>query len=377
MPDNPLKKNAGNKIRALSFLHYFKSRGFQIHFVSEYFWGNWTEQDIIEFENSGLAFKTSVLKRKASKKNLLFYFIAYKLPEFFRGLLHHSFPDLATYRLKSAFNNILKQDQFDYVFVNYASWAGLIERNPLLKGAKTIIDTHDFLTAQNQHKFNIGKSLNEEIRRLSLFDRVLAISAEEQYIFDQFCKSQVTLAPMMIEKPSNIFIPFQEKKIDLIYVASKNPHNVTSFKWFIEEVYPLLPQSISVCIIGQISAYINGSYPNITTIPFAEDLGDYYQQAKVAVCPMLSGTGVKIKVIEALSYHLPVVCNSRGVDGLLNKSNNGCLVSDTPEGFSSYILALLNDVKTYEEQSLLAKYTFESGYEQETCYKKLDELFKL
>lgn len=379
MPDNPLKKNAGNKIRALSFLHYFKSRGFQVHFVSEYYWGEWNVQDIAEFEQSGLADQTFVLPRKASKKNLLYYFFCYKLPNFFYqrkyGLYAVNFPELVTIRLQKAFNEILKNNEYDYVFINYASWASLIEHNKHIGNAQTILDTHDFLTAQNQHKLDIGASFKEEIRRLSLFTKVLAISIEEQYLFSQFCKNEIKLAPMMIATPGINPIPAAERKFDIIYIASKNPHNIEAVNWFISQVYPLLPRSLTICIIGQISTYVKGDYPNINLIPFVEDPGTYYRQSKIAICPMLSGTGTKIKVIEALSYHIPVVCNTRGVDGLINKTNNGCLVSDVPEDFSENILNLLMDPQLYKEQAALAAQAFEDAYEEQACYKKLDQLF--
>jgi glycosyltransferase involved in cell wall biosynthesis len=379
MPDNPLKKNAGNKIRALSFLHYFKSRGYQLDFVSEYYWGEWNKSDILEFENSGLAGNTWVLPRKASKKNLLYYLFCYKLPNFFYqnkwGVFPLNFPELVTLRLKRAFNKILRQNEYDYIFINYASWASLIENNPHVKNARTILDTHDFLTAQNQQKYPIGASFQEEIRRLSLFDKVLAISIEEQYLFSQFCKAEINLAPMMIKKPVASTVPPADRKFDLIYVASKNPHNVEAAQWFLTEVYPLLPKSLKICIIGQVTKSIKDNYPNISLIPFAPDLDRYYQQAKIAICPMLSGTGTKIKVVEALSHHLPVVCNTRGVDGLINKTNNGCLVSDHPEQFSKYIISLLEQPEIYQQQTAYAQQTFEADYEQETCYQKLDELF--
>lgn len=379
MPDNPLKKNAGNKIRALSFLDYFKSRGFQTHFVSEYYWGEWNETDIREFENSGLTSQTWVLPRKAPKKNLLYYFFCYKLPNFFYqkkwGLFQLNFPELVSIRLKRAFNKILRQNQYDYIFINYASWSSLIENNPNLGKATTLLDTHDFLTAQHQEKYPVGASFQEEIRRLSLFDKVLAISVEEQYLFSQFCKTEIALAPMMIKKPEASPVPVAERKFDLIYVASKNPHNIEAANWFMTQVYPLLPKTINICIIGQVTAFIKGNYNNITLIPFAAELDTCYHQAKIAICPMLSGTGTKIKVIEALSHHLPVVCNTRGVDGLINKTNNGCLVSDNPKEFSRHIITLLEQPEIYRQQAAYAKQAFESDYEQEACYQKLDQLF--
>ncbi len=379
MPDNPIKKNAGNKIRALSFLNYFKSRGFEVDFVSEWFWGEWNTADLNEFKESGLTTNTYVLARKASKKNLLYYFFCYKLPNFFYqrklGIFPINFPDLVTYRLKKSFNVLLKQKQYDYIFINYASWAKLIENNPYIGNAKTILDTHDFLTAQYRKKYPIGASFQEEIRKISLFDQALAISIEEQYLFSQFCDTTVSLATMMMEKPERSNTRPSERRFDLIYVASKNPHNVAGAAWFMNEVYPLISKDIRICIIGQISSFIEMHSDNITLIPFAEELHPYYHQAKIAICPMQSGTGTKIKVIEALSFGLPVVCNIRGIDGLINKTNNGCLATDDPAEFADYIMLLLRQPEAYQEQAEYAALSFNSDYEQQACYRKLDRLF--
>src|SRR3546814_16145067 len=64
---------------------------------------------------------------------------------------------------------------------------------------------------------------------------------------------------------------------------------------------------IRLGVIGKISGHI-GTYRNVTKISFAEDLGEFYRQSAIAMCPMLGGTGVKVKVVEALSYGLPVEC---------------------------------------------------------------------
>jgi glycosyltransferase involved in cell wall biosynthesis len=381
IPDNPLKKNSGNKVRALELLKYFKLRGFELDFVSEQSWGEWTPEDIADFKASGLATNSYIINRKGSKKNLLTYFLFYKLPNFFNeifsGRIIENFPDLVTIRLKSKFNALLKANSYDYIFINYASWSSLIEDNKNLGKAITILDTHDFLTAQNQDRYDIGESFKEEIRRISLFDQAFAISVEEQYIFSQFSKTQISLIPMMIRSPSTDAIEFENRLYDIIYVASNNPHNVKAFQWFLKEVYPLLPLNLSICVIGQITSLLDDKYPKITKIPFAENLDSFYQEARVAICPMLTGTGVKIKVVEALSYGLPVVCNTRGVDGLLNKTDNGCMVTDDPKEFATNIHVLLNDENIYNKQSEFAKHTFLSNYESSNCYKKLDKFFNI
>ncbi|RZK12665.1 MAG: glycosyltransferase, partial [Flavobacterium sp.] len=349
-PDNPVAKNSGNRTWAMRLLKYFKNRGVSVDFVSLSDWAHdWDTASVDWLLDNKLATNVHILFRKPPKKNIANYLISYKLPFLLKnrdGVL----PDLVGNRLKHQFNAILKQRQYDYIIISYAHWAHLLKNNPLVGKAKTIIDTHDFLTSlfQNHKRFKLGASFEEEIKRLRLFNEIWTTSTDEQYIFSQFCKgSDVRLITTNLDRNHLQEKPISQRQYDIIYVASDNPHNKRSIKWFFDQVYPLLPQNLRICIIGRITAFVN-DYPNVVKVPFVQDLSEYYTDTKIVICPMLSGTGIKIKVVEAFSYALPVVGTTRALDGLANKTHNGCLISDDPETFAKYIKLLLSDERKYK-----------------------------
>jgi glycosyltransferase involved in cell wall biosynthesis len=383
MPDNPLAKDEGNKIRALNILEYFRRRNMYVHFVSEYIWGGWSEEDIVKFMENKIADELTVIKRKPLKNNNILYYISYKVQEFFYlrswRYLFNSLKNLVTKPLQKAFNEILKKNNFDYIIISYVSWSHLIINNKFIGNAKLIIDTHDFLTAQLSSKknFKLGATFEEEIRRLNEFDEVWAISTDEQYVFSQFSKSNIKHIPFMMDAPNvekNTF--YKEYSFDIIYIASENPHNKSATKWFFNNVYPKLSKDINICIIGKINKHI-GYYNNVTSIPFTDDLQYYYLNSKIAMCPMLTGTGLKIKTVEALSYGKPVVCSTRGIDGLPNKSNNGCLISDDSIEFANHISNLLASKTLFNELSLQALEAFNNNFSKDIVYAKLDKSFDL
>lgn len=382
-PDNVGKQTAGNKTRAVELLKYLKGRNYQVDFASlkhEKF-DKGTEQQTIDFLlNNNLADNVYLLPRKPAKGNPVVYFFKNKL----RDLIYYwmsyplrsNIPTFMTIALKSAFEDILKANTYDDIIISYVTCTGLIANKSLLKGAKTIIDTHDFITAQFKYKknFHLGVTFQDEINRLNKFDEVWAISPEEQYVFGQFCQSNVRLVPLMIDTDHLADKPPAEKKYDLIYVASDNVHNKRSADWFFEKVHPLLPHDLRICVIGLINKTIPEKYKS-ERVPYAENLDDYYAASKVALCPMLTGTGVKVKVVEALAHKLPVVCNLRGIDGLPNKRLNGCLVSDDPEVFAQNIISLLGDKELYALQSQFAKDLFNHSFSKAVLYKELDAAF--
>ena len=383
-PENPLEKNAGNKTRVLQLLNYFRKREFEVDFVSIGPWASkWSEKDVAAFLDSNLVSDVHILTQKPSRKNLLKYLFTYKISQLDyqkktvwpKSAVHIN----SNYHTQRAFEQLLRVKHYDFILVSYVYWYYLISNKALTASSKTIIDTHDFITAQlvNTPDGTLGATFEDEMRRLALFDEIWAISIDEEYLFSQFCSNTVRWVPMMLNAPeTRPEDQLSDKTYDLIYVASDNEYNQVSARWFFEEVYPILPKQLRLCIIGGITQYI-GDYENVTKISFAENLDDYYRHSKIALCPMFRGTGVKIKVIEALSYGLPVVCTRRGIDGLPNKSNNGCLVSDEAGIFAQNIISLLENHQLYNEQSKFAKALFDRHFSLEECYHILDKAFDL
>lgn len=370
-PENPLAQNQGNNVRALALLHYFKSRNIGVDLVgveSEVF----SDQDLTELKKQNLISNGYLLKAFDRRKHKLKYLINYSLPYKF-DITKKFFSSLRLGQ-KRDFETILQKNKYDKIIISYAYWAPIISNSPLLKGAETIVDTHDFLTAQykNAKKFSLGSFFEKEINILKKFDKILVISSDEKYLFSQFIDKEVVVATHPVaNKLSQVLV---SKKYDVIYVASENDHNINASKWFFDSVYNKLDGAVSICVIGKITKHI-ADYPNVTKVPFAESLDEYYAQSKIAICPMLSGTGLKIKVVEAMSFGLPIVCNERGVDGLLSKINNGCLVTNDGQEFADYISKLLQDDVFYAKIHQQSEQYFDENFELSSVYQKFDTIF--
>jgi len=343
MPDNPMKGHAGNISRCRQMLSFFNERDsiFETDFVSEQIWGDWDQESEIKFQQKYPKVGLELIQRKIKRDNLLGYLFRYKIPNFLHRLFYQNRIDLTTLLMHQTFRKVLSKKKYDIVIISYAQWGTLIKNLPYR--AYTINDTHDFISLQKEsdldHPAKSGKNLRDEFRILKTFDCIWTFSVEEQFMFSQVVNNPVRLIPIGYPAyPQPVDRSFQ---YDLIYVASNNPHNIKGINWFIKEVLPLL-KDIRIAVIGKIAQHIP-DHPSIHKLGFVDDLEETYQSSKVSICPMLSGTGIKIKVLESLSMGIPVVTNSYGVTGLVNKINNGCLVSDEPHEFAGHIQKLLEN----------------------------------
>jgi glycosyltransferase involved in cell wall biosynthesis len=343
MPDNPMSGKAGNTTRLNQMLSYFNNfESVETTFVSLQDWGQWKEDEKTLFSEIYPNIELIILNKKY-KQNFFKYFFLYKLPYLFRK----NPIDMTSWILRKEFAGMVNTRHFDNIIISYATWGNIISN--VKTKSNFIIDTHDFITAQYSSKCkNIGKLFQSEIGILKKFDEIWTYSVEEEYIFGQFTNKKVKYLP--IPFPQKPLQPLkQHYTYDVVYVASNNPHNVHSIKWFLDHVLSYLDNSITIHIIGKVGKEIKKEYPNVKVYGMVEDLHEFYENARITICPMLSGTGVKIKVLESLSNNLPVVTNTRGVDGLSQKNNNGCLVTDDAKEFAEYIDVLLKNDEVYEE----------------------------
>ncbi|WP_426274299.1 glycosyltransferase [Chryseobacterium sp. S-02] len=363
-PESPFSKRAGNVLRTYTNLKQLKSLGLNIDLVGvEDYYKSFG--DSAENIDPAIINNIFVLKTQPPKKKLSLEYWKYKIQKKFNKENSNQY---LTQYLKDHFSAILDKKTYDYILINYEFWTDLI-RDQDLKGAKTIVDTHDWITLNefyNNKNLDLGKRFGEEINNLSFYDKVVTISQDEYFIFKSFLGDKVVNIPPSF--PENFESSNTEKKYDLIFVGSDNPFNVLSINWFVEKVLPLLPKEIKICIIGRICKHVP-DHKNIEKVFFADDLKAYYHASKIAICPMLKGTGIKIKVVEAMSYGLPVVGTEKAVDGFSDKKNNGCMVSDDEKEFTDIIKNLLNDLSGYEKQKQEAIYFFKNNFSEKKSVK--------
>lgn len=363
-PENPFSNRAGNVTRAKTTLTILKKLGHRIDLVGV--------KDIYREQKDSTAVDTNIvdnlflIRQRPPKNRTSFDYWQHKFSKMYQK--PNEYNVALTAFAKKEFVNLFLAKKYDAVVINYEFWTGLI-KHAAMKNTLKIIDTHDWITLNEFYKnkkLDIGKRFNEEINNLSKFDKIITISEDENTVFKRFLEHKVINIP-----PSFIshFNHHLDKKYDLIFVGSENYFNIQSMQWFFKNVYHLLPENINIIIIGRICKHLE-KRKNVTLVEFAENLEQYYHQSKIAICPMLEGTGIKIKVIEALSYGLPVVGTERAIDGFSSKTKNGCLIGNSPEIFRDNILSLLQKEEYYVKMSHEVKEYFIDHFSEEKAIEK-------
>ena len=371
-PHNPLLRNNGVQTRFLGLLEYFRSRRFVVDLLSHTnFVDKWEEDD-------------AQVKRLV--RNLyLEDFVQAKASGLTTGVANTPLPDFAFRSLKSRFDQLICAGSYDLIVIGYVHWANLIRD---VAGIRTVIMVEDCISQNlmerhgGEGKFDYDASFQEEARRLDMFDVAAFISPEEMKLFSRICHNV-----KMFHVPHLLDIPMDSKKgqvfcnrrYDLIFVGSDNPFNLSAMHWFLSKVWPHIGATTTLAVVGAVCDELRkyGNLPNANNLYMlgrVDDLDLVYDKSKIAICPMLHGTGLKIKVAEALAHGLPVVALPGGLIGMTG-DKQGCVEVRTPEQFELAIRSILESQDKWVAMSSMARKTAKELFGRKQVAKSLDAMF--
>jgi glycosyltransferase involved in cell wall biosynthesis len=265
---------------------------------------------------------------------------------------------------RAAIRQQIKSKSYDVYFSNYIKVTPSCVKR--FKGLK-VADLHDVQTRRIQNdvlptlprwKRGLYERLfrASEIAAMRRFDRLIAISPLEKEIIEKdFCPGkQVSFLPITFDTPrqvKSVAAPYH----DLLLVGSNSDANVHAVEWFLQEVFPLIVEAVPhVRLLIQGAVVRNHrvkehptthyyQYTNIFLKDFRQNLAEIYSDAKIVLCPIRKGTGMKVKVIEALAYGKPVVGTSVAFEGIEAVDGRHARIADDAGAFASAVVGLLGD----------------------------------
>jgi glycosyltransferase involved in cell wall biosynthesis len=137
------------------------------------------------------------------------------------------------------------------------------------------------------------------------------------------------------------------------------PPNADGIRWFFNEVFPLVQKrvpDVTLTIIGKNPPrdFIELAERNPGTIKvtgYVDDLVPYLEESALMVVPVRAGGGMRVRILEAFSYAMPVVTTTVGLEGIHGTPDHDVLVADTPLDFANRTIELLENPSLQERLS--------------------------
>lgn len=212
-----------------------------------------------------------------------------------------------------------------------------------------------------------------ELEVMQKSDVVLSYNEVEHSVIHSHTDGQVLVAkcPWVVEMPDTV--PPLEGRAGLSFLGNYlHSPNAEAVVWFARQVMPRLAAGnpdLQFVIYGSAMTDEIKALESDQIRPegFVEKIADAYDQHRIFVAPLLSGAGIKGKVLAALAHGVPCVLTPTAAEGIGVRHGHDCLIATTPTEWQDAIGHLMADDALWQKISDNARdyvrqsFSFETG----------------
>ncbi len=216
---------------------------------------------------------------------------------------------------------------------------------------------------------------DSELAVMRLADVVLSYNEVEHSVIQSHTDGAVKVmkCPWVEDLPATV--PPFEGRAGLSFLGSyRHPPNAEGILWFAQEVMPLLGGGASAI---PLAIYGSGMTDEIRALKsaiidpagFVEDVAEAYDRHRIFIAPLLSGAGIKGKVLAALAHGVPCVLSPVAAEGIGLRHGYDCMIASKPADWAAAIRAIHDDAELWQRLSdnarayVLENFSFARGRE--------------
>jgi polysaccharide biosynthesis protein PslH len=255
--------------------------------------------------------------------------------------------------------HLIEQKPFDLVILESLYSTGSLDFLKRQSNLKIIVRTHNVehklweeksIKSTNPFKkwylSTLAKQLKKyEIETLKRVDGIATISEQDQNDFKQ----------MVIQSPIctiPVAMPNLEKRIDyspntFFFIGSMNwEPNKEAVQRLLNTIFPLIKREIpsaQFILAGSFMPQdlLAHQQDGVKIMGFVDDLTLFFNSNGILLSPIQSGSGVRVKLIEAMNMGLPIISTSKGAEGILHEGQ--LIIEDNPNNFAQKAVQLYHD----------------------------------
>ncbi|HEU5365782.1 MAG TPA: glycosyltransferase family 10, partial [Hanamia sp.] len=263
----------------------------------------------------------------------------------------------------SILTRVVKQQKFDFVILeNLLTLHAVSVIRKCDRSVSIIYDAHNVDSSLVEQSLRKNEADLKHLKKVQKtegalhkkVDAILACSEQDRIRFLEMNDNKVAAIVIpngvsierMYDKGVNQDLP----EYILFCGALWTQPNSEGLIWFYKNIWPgirnIFPL-LKLLIVG--SGKLPVGYDEIyqdTSLVFTgsvEDVKPWYDKASIAIVPLLSGSGTRLKILEAMSLGLPVISTSKGAEGINYTKGVNIIIADEENKFEEKIINLLKD----------------------------------
>lgn len=345
----PYPIHDGATIRTVQSVKFFHQLGYNVDLLYL------SETDDLNIVKAGLGsmchnIYCNVLTKRQSYKNVAL------------GLLTNLLPLQVNYYYDKKVAQWVKshEDDYDLVYCNNirtAEYARHLHTTKILDYVDALSMNYEVARTKTQglwkwiYTIDYYRCSRYEVMMLDEFDKKLIISkVDRNYILKKARqnKSEITVIENYMEQSDERRVERSTEGVNLVFVGAMSYEpNINAVTYFAHDIMPSIKEkypNAKFFIVGKnprpcVQALASES---VIVTGFVDDVWDYLKQATVVVTPMLSGSGMQNKILQAMAVGASVVTTPIGFEGMIAGKGQPMIAATSAE-FVKIICQLVDD----------------------------------
>ncbi len=273
-----------------------------------------------------------------------------------------------TTALYRAVGDMVQAEKYDVALAEFTPMGQCLFENPWLPAVRKVISAHDcasvarrsplFLPERSFQRAVREHLIRRDIRRFEFdlhrtVDRVLTLNRSDAFLLQAYEPSvRVSVVPPGIDYAYyQAAQTVSQPEPSLLFTGQyRDESNQDGFAWFVQHVWSVLSGRRP-----ELTFHAVGPNPSLAMKLFSQqyrgvhvpgelaDIRPLMQRASLFVCPIRMGSGVRVKILEAMAAGLPVVCTSTAAEGIPIQTGVNAVIADDPARMAEAIELLLDD----------------------------------
>jgi glycosyltransferase involved in cell wall biosynthesis len=159
------------------------------------------------------------------------------------------------------------------------------------------------------------------------------------------------------------------------------PPNADGISWFASSVWPKVAAAAPSAVLTVIgkrpprSVAALGRSSNVETLGYVRDLHERLSETAVFIVPLRSGAGMRVKILDAWCWGIPVVSTTVGAEGLASAHGENILIADDEQSFADAVLQVLGSHRVASRLAEGGRSTAETSYDWRSVYRAWDQIY--
>lgn len=295
--------------------------------------------------------------------------------------------------MQEVVDRLLSSKEFDMIYMDHLQMAQYIKDSHT---ALKVLDEHNvewriierIAKAERTSPKGLFASLewknlrDWELRACERFDLVLTVTEHDKETLtsaDPRLKNVLCL-PIGVDFDEFPAVELKPKAKCVLSIATMSwPPNIDSIQYFAKSIYPTVRERVPesrLLVVGknppESVKRLSQADSSIEVTGFIDDMSRVTSNAAVFIVPLRSGSGMRVKILNAMAMGLPIVSTSVGCEGIGAEDGRHLLIADNPADFAEAVVKLLTDFELRKQIGKASRAFVLENYGWDSIFSKLD-----